>query len=122
MNAFRSASLGLAAALAGLGAVFFASPRTGASLFGLTPPSGDLDYVRALAFRDWALSAGLAGTALLNSPRTTGRLAVAFALVPALDAVLVGRRRGASAALQLCFHLSGAAALLALAAFSRRER
>ena len=122
MNPVRSASLALAAALAGLGAVFFVSPRTGASLFGLTPPSGDLDYVRALAFRDWALSAGLAGTALLSPPRTTGILAAAFAVVPALDAALVGRRRGVSAATQLCFHVSGAAALLALAALSRRER
>lgn len=109
----RAGALALAGAFAGLGVIFLGTPRAASRLFGL--PRDDpasLPYVRALGFRDLGLAAAMGLTALRG--RGLRSLAAGAALIPALDAALVARRRGRAAAPSAALHLVSAAALLAL--------
>ena len=117
----RTAALGLASVLLGLGAIFVTRTETATKLFGLPrlEPAGPL--VRALGFRDLALGWAMIAFARGGEWSSLSRLAAAFALVPLGDAAIVAwsRRRAGRPAVAL--HLASAIALggLALAAASR---
>jgi hypothetical protein len=110
----RALGLGLAAGLFGMGAVFAARPQAGSQVFGLPTSGSGLPYVRALAFRDFAIAAAL-GMAAAAPKRVLGLLAASLAIIPAADAMLVARRRGGGAAGSLALHGGSAAALALLA-------
>ena len=116
----RAGALGLAAAFAGLGAIFLSAPGAASRLFGL-PRDGaaTAPYIRALAFRDLGLGVAM-GLAAVRG-RGLGSLAAGVALIPMLDAALVTRRRGAAAAASIGLHLASAAALMILAGSGRRR-
>ncbi|WP_165842841.1 DUF4267 domain-containing protein [Phenylobacterium deserti] len=105
----------LAAGLLGMGALFAAAPGLASRVFGLPAGREAWPYVRALAFRDLAVS-----TALLAASR--GRagplrwLAASVALIPMADAAMVAAKRGRRGAPSVALHGVAGVALVALAA------
>ena len=104
----RPSTVALAFALAVIGLLFVASPRTGARLFGLGSQSEAPDLFRALGFRDLGLSLMLGAAA--RDPGATRAVSGGAAVIPTLDAILVARRRGRKGLPALALH--GLSALL----------
>lgn len=114
----------LGAAFGLLGLVIIAVPRPASILFGIAAEGeAALAYVRALGFRDLALSLYLLvlpGTSLRASRRLLGLSAV----IPAGDFALVLAESGFSTLLPLLLHAASGIVLLILAAWpqGRMER
>lgn len=118
----RTAALGLASGLFGIGVLLLARPRSASRIFGL--PASDpetLDYVRALSFRDFGVAAALA-LASGTSRRALMAVSASLAIIPAADMTLVVRRRGSAAGPSMLLHAASGAALLIVAAAARRCR
>jgi hypothetical protein len=105
----------LALAFAALGALLIAWPRAGSVLFGIeTDDTLALAYVRALGFRDIALSLYLLGLSRAASRACRTVLGVSV-LIPACDLILVMVERGVSVPGSLLLHAASGVCLAALA-------
>jgi hypothetical protein len=113
-----------------LGAVFLVlgvglciAPGPGAWLFGIEAADRTaLAYVRALGFRDIALSLYIFGLLSLGA---RGALSVVLAtsiIIPACDIALVAALTGTTSAGSLMLHLAAAFVLLAVALWLRLSR
>lgn len=113
--------LGAAFLLLGLG--FCIAPERGAWLFGIEAADRTaLAYVRALGFRDIALSFYIFGLLPLGA---RGGLSVVLAtsiIIPACDIALVAALTGTTSAGSLMLHLAAAFVLLAVALWLRLSR
>ena len=114
--------LALAAGMLLIGAVFVFAPRSGAALFGVPAPEGPGEaYLRAIGFRDLALSLYIAALALCGSRRSLGLLLGLTVLIPACDVVLVAAVSGLTWPLALHAGTGAVFAALALWCFPSRR-
>ncbi len=103
--------LAVAAGFLLLGSLFILAPRAGAALFGIPAPEGlGLAYLRAIGFRDLALSLYIASLALLSTRRALAIVLGLTTLIPLCDTALVAHAIGLSSPGHLALH--GASALL----------
>ena len=104
-----------------LGALLIAWPQAGSALFGLeTDNDLALAYVRALGFRDIALSLYLLVLSMV-SPRACRVVLGVSVLIPACDLLLMIVERGGSAHGSLVLHALSGICLAALALWPRRS-
>ena len=120
----RPSALGarvLAAGLLGMGALFSAAPGLASRVFGLPAGREAHPYVRALAFRDFAVAAALAAAS--RGPAGHLRaLAASVAFIPIADAAMVASKRGSRASPSIALHGISALALLAVAGSTLMKR
>ena len=111
----------LAAAFGSLGALLIAWPQAGSGLFGLVADNDlALAYVRALGFRDIALSFYL--LILSRVSRRACRVVLGVSVViPACDLLLVIVERGVTAPFSLFLHALSGLCLAALALWPHRS-
>ena len=111
---------GLGAVFGCIGICFIAAPRLGATIFGIEAEDPlTLAYVRAIGFRDIALSLYIVGLAIFGSRRALSFVLGASLVIPACDIGLVLSVAGWSATPQLLIHIAGAAALALVSLFLR---
>ena len=114
------AALSLGSAFLALGIGFAAAPRVGAWIFGIeAEPGSTLAYVRALGFRDIALSFYIFGLIAFGTRRGLSAVLAASLVIPACDVALVLAVSGWSSIGQVFVHLAGAASLAIVAAWLR---
>jgi hypothetical protein len=113
--------LGAAFLLLGLG--FCIAPGPGAWLFGIEAADRTaLAYVRALGFRDIALSFYIFGLLRHRGRRALSVVLAASIVIPACDIALVAALSGTTSAGSLMLHLAAAMVLVAVALWLRVSR
>jgi hypothetical protein len=109
----------LAVIFAALGMLLIIWPQAGSILFGLgTDDVPALAYVRALGFRDIALSVYLLVLSQV-APQACRTVLGISVLIPACDLILVLAERGVSAPGSLLLHAASGVCLAALALWPR---
>ena len=109
-------------ALVALGAVFIASPRAGAAVFGLPAPEGHgAAWVAVVGLRDLAFGGYVLALALFSTRRAVGVVLGTTVLIPLGDVLVLLAVRGFSSPGHLLLHLAGAGVMAAAAAWLLRS-
>ena len=117
------AALLLGVAFLVLGVGLCIAPGPGAWLFGIEAADRTaLAYVRALGFRDVALSLYIFGLLAIGARRALSVVLAASMVIPACDIALVAALTGTTSAGSLMLHLAAAFVLLAIALWLRAPR
>ncbi len=113
--------LGAAFLLLGLG--FCIAPERGAWLFGIEAADRTaLAYVRALGFRDIALSFYIFGLLAIGARQALSIVLATSIVIPACDIALVAAIRGTTSPGSLVLHVLAAFVLVAVALWLRLSR
>jgi hypothetical protein len=113
----------LGAAFLVLGVGLCIAPGPGAWLFGIEAADRTaLAYVRALGFRDIALSFYIFGLLAIGARRALSLVLAASIVIPACDIALVAALSGTTSARSLMLHLAAAMVLVAVALWLRVSR
>jgi hypothetical protein len=114
------ALLALSLLFAAFGVGLLAAPAVGADVFGFPAQGAAAQlYVRAIAFRDIALAAYLAGQTLFASRRAVMIVALATLVIPIGDMLLLLATPGADRS-RIALHLASAACFASIALSLRR--
>ena len=121
-NAAAWSALAPALALVALGAVFIASPRAGAAVFGLPAPEGHgAAWIAVVGLRDLAFGGYVLALALFSTRHAVGLVLGTTVLIPLGDVLVLLAVRGFSSPGHLLLHLASAGLMAAAAAWLLRS-
>ena len=101
-----------------LGAVFIASPRFGAAIFGLPAPDRHgAAWIAVVGLRDLAFGGYVLALALFSTGRAVGLVLGTTVLIPLGDVLVLLAVQGFSSPGHLLLHLASAAVVAAAAAW-----